>query len=289
MINPKLFFVISIILIFSIAGCVAAPVQSTPNLLSSSPTILLKTVTPASTTLYPTETPTFKLTTTSSPKPKNPILVSHINYSGGEVDQITACLWGNDFYDFVLYQNGHLIIFDGTYRETIVPQPEIDKLLGAIEATGFFSIYGNGDQYIKNAPTPPYIGRESNITVNGNSIYLNADMIDYEIEAIRKTQQLIGEFDAVNLQPYKPESVTIWAIKITDTSFDSYYPRPQPNTLHWSSDTISLEILANEYPSKIINSGKALDFLMSQIKTIPDYRMIDRDSQYYLVLTCPNF
>ena len=73
------------------------------------------------------------------------------------MDEISACLDGDDTYRFVLNRDGHLIRFDETrYLEARISQAEIDKLLSEIDATGFSSLTGDGDQYIQNPPPPSF-------------------------------------------------------------------------------------------------------------------------------------
>jgi hypothetical protein len=238
----------------------------------------------------PTQTPTPEPTETTTPLPKNPVLISFIVDAGDGVDEMMACFRAYYTYRFVLYQDGHLILFDekqNRYLETVIPKSEIDKLLNDIEATGFFSVNGNGDQYIPNAPTPSGAGGwGSSITVKVKTIGIDDSQSKYVVASVKKTSQLIGDLKRPNLKPYVPDSLEVWAISIQDTSFDNYSPTPQPPLLKWSSDAIQLNTLTGEYHPIF---GNSVSFLIQQVKTIPAFRMVVQDGEYYLVLVCPNF
>src|SRR5512138_3928383 len=100
-------------------------------------------------------TPTPITLTTAAVPISNDIVVSFMTGASDGMDDKSACLAANDIYRFVLYQDGRLIKFDGfQYVATRISQAEMDDFLSAIEATGFSSLSGNGDQYIKKAPPP---------------------------------------------------------------------------------------------------------------------------------------
>lgn len=255
----------SLILLLFISSCITAPVPSNP-------------------------TPTLELIFTPSPQPENPVLISRTNYSGDGIDEFTSCLRGLDTYNFVLYQDGHLIISQVNYLETIIPQAVIDELMNEIQATGFFNLTGKDDQYIINAPTalPSGWSWGSRITVKETSISLRGDISsDYEVEAIKKTKQLINDFIPLDLKPYKPNTVLLYVVLIDNSSFDEYDPKPLPPLLHWPRNKLQLDTLSTEFVN--IVSGEPLEFLMEQIQTIPTFRMVEQDSKYYLVNVCPYF
>lgn len=235
----------------------------------------------------PTLTPTPFPTLTPSPLPENPILISRVFFGGDGVDEITSCLHNNGYYSLVLYKDGHLITFDGIYNETVIPNKKIEKLLSDIKATGFYELQGNGDQYGKDAPTPPaqHYGTET-LTINGKNITFEDTMYAYEAESIKKTRQLISNFVPSNMEPYQPDHLLLWVMPVDNPSFDNYQPKPYPPLLHWQADAIALNTFG--FPSNLI-SHREVKFIMQQIKAIPDYRMVEQDKQYYLVAICPDF
>ena len=241
-------------------------------------------------TRLPTNTPTLEPTLPPLPMPENPILISRTNYSGDGVDEFTSCLRSLDTYDFVLYQNGRLIISDGKYQETILSQETIDKLMSEIEATGIYSLTGDDDQYVENAPTPLPGGWSwgSRITVKGTSISLRGDISpSYEVDAVQKTKLLIYNLETPALKPYNPDSVRTYVVVIDNPSFDIYDPQPSRPLLHWSRENLQLDSLAAEFVN--ILSGDPLHFLMEQIQAIPSLRMVEQEGNYYLVAACPYF
>jgi hypothetical protein len=274
----------------------AFELSSTPDGLAIRSTQRIETVIAiqtASTTPFPTLLPTqtsaqtIASETLDSPSsPLSQVLISYSVNPGDGVDEVLSCMHGYGVYRFVLYQGGHLIIFDEKqYLETVLSQPEIDKLLNDIETTGYFSLKGDGDQYGPTAPTPTYIGGwSSSITVQGKTINIDARS-KYLVTSVENVSQIIGNFRPPNLKPYKPNSLQVWALSIQDTSFDSYNPTPQPPILKWSFDSIQLKALTDE-PHTI--SDNTASFLIDQVQTIPAFRMVEQNGQNYLVLICPN-
>ncbi len=102
----------------------------------------------------------------------NDVVVSFTIRASDGMDEMSACLAANDIYRFVLYRDGRLIKFDGfQYVGTRISQGEIDNFLSDIEATGFSSLRGDGDQYIKNAPPPSFTDTwGGSVTVQGTTI-----------------------------------------------------------------------------------------------------------------------
>lgn len=307
---------VSLTLLLLVAGCISVPVSSSTDQGSLTPTqsfdfftstsngastLLTKRVgtvmalqTASATplpTLSPIQTPPPESTLIPTLTPENPILISRINYSGDGVDEITSCLNNWDTYNFVLYQDGRLIIVSkGNYLETVVPISTINKLMSEIQVTGYFALTGDDYQYVESAPTPLPSGWSwgSRITINGKSINLRGDISsDYEVEAIKETKLLIDNLETSDLKPYEPNSVLAYVVSITDPSFDSYDPQPLSPLLHWPREKIQLDILASNFVNFL--SGAQLEFLKKQTSTIPTFRMIEQEGKYYLFAVCPNF
>jgi hypothetical protein len=212
------------------------------------------------------------------------------------MDDKSACLAANDIYRFVLYQDGRLIKFDGfQYVATRISQAEMEDFLSAIEATGFSSLSGNGDQYIKNAPPPSF--RDTwggSVTVNETVISVTPGQSAYLVEPVTKTLEMIKNYRPANLQPYAPESVDIWVFLEESIDLGLANPTSEPPVLKWAVDEINLNDLltdlATSKPSKPkIISGETLSFVMRQVKHIPVVRRVEQDRQNYLVVVCPNF
>jgi len=271
-----------LILMFTIVGCRTLSVQSpaTESILTPSGTPLHPHPSIQSQTKEPTETP--------SHPPPNPILVSFGVGAGDGVDEITSCLQAYHTYRFILYQDGHLIVFDGNrYLETVISQVEVDKLLAEIEDIGFSSVSGDGDQFVPTAPTPAYAGDLSYfMSVRGKTIKVQYTHSENVIASIEKTRQIIEGFRPPNLRIYKPERVEIWAILTQDISLGITSPTPEPSHLNWSSDEIQLDALTAGFH---VLTGAPKSFVLEQVKSIPSFRIVQQNEKDYLVLVCPNF
>ena len=131
----------SLILLLFISCCISAPISSSTEPANSETAQTFEFFTPttdgvsirltervgtvialqtASATPIPThpstQTSTPEPTFTPSPAPENPILISRTNYSGDGVDEFTSFLRSLDTYNFVLYQDGRLIISQGSWE-----------------------------------------------------------------------------------------------------------------------------------------------------------------------------
>ncbi len=209
------------------------------------------------------------------------------------MDDMSACLASNDVYRFVLYQDGRLIKLDGLqYVETKISQTEMDNFLSDIGATGFFSLRGDGDQYIENAPPPSF--RDTwggSITVKETTITVTPGQSDYLVEPVAKTLGIMENYRPANLQPYAPKSVSLWVFPEDSISLGLANPTPEPPVLKWAVDEINLNEfltdLATSQPKVI--SGETLSFVMRQVKHIPVVRRVEQNRQNYLVMVCPNF
>lgn len=237
--------------------------------------------------------PTSTTSTTASIPFSNDVVVSFIIGASDGMDDISACLAANDIYRFVLYQDGRLIKFDGfQYVETRISQVEMENFLSHIKATGFSSLRGDGDQYIKNAPAPSFIDTwGGSVTLNKTTIAIIPGQSDHLVEPLTKTLEIIENYKPVNLQPYAPESVSLWVFLENNISLGLANPIPEPSVLNWSVDEINLDDLLTEPATSkpTIMSGDTSTFVMGQVKHIPVIRRVEQNGQNYLVIVCPNF
>lgn len=231
--------------------------------------------------------------TTVSIPVSSDVVASFIVGASDGMDDMSACLAANDIYRFVLYQDGRLIKFDGyQYVETKISQAEMDHFLAVIEATGFSSLRGDGDQYIENAPPPSF--RDTwggSITVKETTITVTPGQSDYLVEPVTKTLEIIDNYRPANLQPYAPDSAGIWVFLEENIRLGLANPTPEPPVLEWTVDEINLNHLLTDLATsrpKVI-SGETLSFVMRQVKHIPVVRRVEQNRQNYLVIVCPNF
>lgn len=150
----------------------------------------------------PSQTLTLEPASMPNPSSNNDLLISFIKNASDSMDEISACLSAYDTYRFVLDRDGQLIRFDEThYVETRISQAEIDKLLSEIEATGFSSLTGDGDQYIQNAPPPSFKNTwGGSITANERTITITPGQSDYLVEPVIKTLHIIENYKPNNLR-----------------------------------------------------------------------------------------
>ena len=168
----------------------------------------------------------------------------------------------------------------------------MDKFLSGIEATGFSSLHGDGDQYIENAPPPSFKNTwGGSVTVKETTITVTPGQSDYLVEPVTKTLEIIENYRPANLQPYAPESVDIWVFLEESIDLGLANPTPEPPVLNWSADEINLNDLLTDLstskPDVIL--GETLSFVMRQVKHIPVVRRVEQNGQNYLVVVCPNF
>src|SRR6185436_13307117 len=132
------------------------------------------------------------------------VLIAYARNEGGDgIDDMSACLLGySPYYRFVLFGDGRLVRFDETqYLETKISQAEIDKLLLELDATGFSSLTGDGDQYIQNAPEPSFKNTwEGSITIDQKTIAITAGQTDSLADSVIKTLNIIENYNPKNLQ-----------------------------------------------------------------------------------------
>ncbi|WKZ44550.1 MAG: hypothetical protein QY302_02020 [Anaerolineales bacterium] len=240
-----------------------------------------------------TQTPSItNLTTTPTSNLENSVLIAYEYDANDSIDHFTACLTGLDTFSFILYENGHVILFEESiFVETIIPQAEIEKLLAAIESTGFFLVKGGGDEFVSIPPTPSFAGSSmQTIKVKEKTFAITAEEYQYLVESIKETIQIIKDYKPPGLTPYVPDKLYIWVYPIQDTSLENYDPTPTPPTLDWPYESIPLDTLVftPNSPSRII-SNEHLRFLIQELNTVPAYRMVRQNGQYYLLMTCPAF
>ena len=234
-----------------------------------------------------TPAPEFDSTTPSSDE----VLISYTRNASDGMDEMSACLAANGIYRFVLYGDGHLIMFDGVqYLETNISQAEIDELLSEIEATGFSSISGDGDQYTQNSP-PSFIDPwGGSITLNEKTITITPGQSDYLVEPVIQTLDIIENYRPQHLELYAPESITLWVYRDEDIVLGTANPTPESPVLEWSVDQIDLnKLLVDPATSKPqVITGDSSSFLMGQLKHVPAVRRVEQNGQTYLVVLCPN-
>jgi hypothetical protein len=221
------------------------------------------------------------------------VVISFIKGASDGMDDKSACLAANDIYRFVLYEDGRLIKFDGfQYVETRISQAEMDDFLSDIKVTGFSSLRGDGDQYIENAPPPSFRDTwDGSVTVQATTITVTPGQSDYLVEPVTKTLEIIENYRPANLQPYAPESVSLWVFLEESIDLGLGNPTPEPPVLNWAVGEINLHDLLTDLATskpKII-SGETLSFVMRQVKHIPVVRRVQQNRHNYLVIVCPNF
>jgi len=144
------------------------------------------------------------------------------------------CLASNEIYQFVLYQDGRLIKFNGfQYIETKIGLAEMDNFLSNNGVTVFSSLSGDGDQYIENAPPSSLEDTwGGSVTVNETTITVALGQSDNLVEPVAMTLKIIENYRLANLQPYAPESVSFWVFLEESISLGLSNPTPEPPVLN---------------------------------------------------------
>ena len=228
----------------------------------------------------------------STPFVENSILVSYEHDGNDSIDRFTGCLIGLNTLSFVLYANGRVVLFDGSqFMESTISQTEVQQLLADIESTGFFSVKGNGDEFVSPPPTSSFVGSSMQfITVIKKTFTVTAGQYQYLVEPIKETIEIVRQYKPPRLAPYVPDKLYLWVYPTQDTLLTNFNPTPTPPTLEWAHESIPLDTLVFEPygPEKTI-SDKYLRFFMQEVKTVPVYRMVKQNGQHYLIMACPVF
>src|SRR5215212_4892874 len=126
------------------------------------------------------------IATTSLPSNEQ-VLISYTNYVDGG-DELINCLEGNGQPNFILYDNGHLVVYKkGRYLETWLAQKEIDSLLVEIENTGIMRL----EKFEEDG--------FDRLILKGNAYHFSHH--NFPNKPVEQTIDTINQFEPPNLKP----------------------------------------------------------------------------------------
>lgn len=200
-------------------------------------------------------------------------LISYTNYIDGG-DELINCLEGYGQPNFILYDNGHLVIYKNSrYWETILSQEEITSLLAEIENTGILSVE-NGEKE-----------GFDRLILKGNIYHFSRH--SFPNKSIEQTIGIINQFQPSNLKSYVPGNLLLWVYPVESlTPFEEVLPKPIPQIQAWSAE---LEPLSKIGIGFINLHGERLPGIMKQFNGFPDYQIFKEESTLYISAICANF
>jgi hypothetical protein len=212
------------------------------------------------------------IATNSSPGDEQ-IIISYTNYVDGG-DELINCLEGSGQPNFILYENGHVVIYKrGQYLETRLAQKEIDSLLAEIESTGIMRLEKIGEEGFDQ------------LILKGNVYRFSRH--NFPNRSVEQTINIINQFEPSNLKPYVPENLLLWVNPVENlTPFEAFLPKPIPQVKEWTTEIDPL----SEIGVGFINiSGEGRSDIMKQFNGFPDYQIFKEENALYITAICATF
>ena len=212
-------------------------------------------------------------TSTDSGSSEKSVLVSYTIYVDG-CDELINCLEGYSQPNFILYDNGQLVVYkNGQYQETALAQEGINSLLDEIERTGILQL---GKIEVEGF---------DQLIVKGNTYHFPHP--NFPNKSLEQTVEIIDKFQPSNLKPYIPEDLLLWNHPIESIElFEDYLPKPIPEVKEWSTELDSLSKIGVGFE----NIGKeSLPKVMRQFDGFPDYQIFKEENNLYIGAICANF
>jgi hypothetical protein len=251
-------------------------------------------ITAAIATQSPVIHPTYTHTPAPTEMPKKSVRISYSYFQGDGGEEIISCLNAYDNERFVLYDDGQLILYDNSkYYQSMLTQKEVEDLIGQITASGFFSLEGDGDQYVEGYATPAIQGNASAaLRVDGRSISFRDPT--HLIPPLKTALENILTFKPDDLHLYVPDEAVLWVYRedyISDL-FSLLHGPPETEYVWTQSefDLYPFALASLQYELTVI-TGEQLSFVMKHAHGIPDYflvrQMDDGQERNYYVFVCP--
>jgi hypothetical protein len=212
------------------------------------------------------------IATTSLPRDEQ-VLISYTNYVDGG-DELINCLEGSGQPNFILYENGHVVIYKrGQYLETWLAQKEIDSLLAEIEKTSIMRLEKIEEEGFDQ------------LILQGNVHRFSRD--NFPNRSVEQTINLINQFEPSNLKSYVPENLLLWVNRVENlTPFEEFLPKPIPQVKEWSTEVDPLSKIGVGFIN--ISGEKRSDF-MKQFNGFPDYQIFKEENALYITAICATF
>jgi len=212
------------------------------------------------------------IATTSLPGDEE-VLISYTNYVDGG-DELINCLEGSGQPNFILYENGHVVIFKrGQYLEARLAQKEIDSLLAEIENTGIMRLEKIEEEGFDQ------------LILKGNVYRFSRH--NFPNRSVEWTIDIINQFEPSNLKPYVPENLLLWVTPVENlTPFEEFLPKPIPQVKEWSAEVDPL----SEMGVGFINmSDERRSDIMKEFNGFPDYQIFEEENALYVTAICASF
>ena len=200
-------------------------------------------------------------------------LISYTNGVDGG-DELVNCLEGSSQPNFILYGNGHLVVYKNRqYWETSLTQQEIDSLLAEIEDTGIMRLGKVEEEGFDE------------LILKGNAYHFSRH--NFPNKPVEQTIGIINEYQPPNLKPYIPENLLLWVYPVESLkSFEEFLPKPVPQTREWSTE---LDPLSKIGVGWINIHGERLPGIMKQFNSFPDYQIFKEGSTTFVTAICADF
>jgi hypothetical protein len=201
------------------------------------------------------------------------MLVSYRIYVDGG-DELINCLEGYSQPNFILYDNGQLVVYrNGQYQETILAREETDSLLDRIEKTGILQLGKVEEEGFDQ------------LIVKGNVYHFPRP--NFPNKSLEQTVEIINQFQPSNLKPYFPENLLLWVYPVESlTSHEVFLPKPIPQTREWSTE---LDPLSKIGVGWINIYGERVSGIMKQFNGFPDYQIFKEGNTIFVTAICANF
>ena len=212
------------------------------------------------------------IVTTSLPRDEQ-VLISYTNYVDGG-DELINCLEGSGQPNFILYENGHVVIYRrGQYLERWLAQNEIDSLLAEIENTGILRLEKVEEEGFDQ------------LILKGNVYRFSRH--NFPNRSVEQTINILNQFEPSTLKSYVPENLLLWVNPVENlTLFEEFLPKPIPPTKEWPTEVDPL----SEIGVGFINiSGERRSHIMKQFNGFPDYQIFKEENALYLTAICATF
>jgi|WetSurMetagenome_2_1015567.scaffolds.fasta_scaffold327016_1 hypothetical protein len=214
------------------------------------------------------------------------ILISYQYNANDSMPSRIACLSGLDTENFLLFDDGQLIIYiDDQFMETILNQDEIDALMAEIESTGLFMIKNEEDMFTDIPPDRSLFWYSwVQLKVKSEIYIYDLGQADYLVDAVNKAIDILRNYRPDQFTPYFPEKINIWVQQYHGFNSDMEFGKPDSPQLSWSDEPIIVNKL-EEHAGDL--SDEELSFIMQEIEKVPANQLVEQNGQVYQVMICP--
>jgi hypothetical protein len=285
--------------------------SSYPTVTSTTRSLILspaQTKTPAP-AFTPTSTPTFIPSPTFTTTPtqtliptstRKPYLIKYGTGANDGSDEVRVCILGTNFPQFILYDDGQLILWQmGRLVETKLTEIEIKDLLTRIDQTGYFQV--DTSQSGSPGRDGTYIFPEGfelsggwfwtqSIEIKGKEVTVEERYYQYIVKPITEAISIVSKYiPKEETKPYIPVELRLI---IFDFNYDNvrqdfsmYLTQPTNTFSEWPSQLPVLHIGIGETTLDVHDIATLVN--MRIFTEFPSAKLFDQDSNEYFVAACP--